>query len=64
MYLVNTTRHDISVVVSKLSQFVPNLQDDHWCALKRVMHYLKGTMSYDIHNTWHPRLLGGCFDVN
>jgi hypothetical protein len=45
MYLASTTRPDISFVVSKLSRFVSNPGDDHWCALERVLRYLKGTMS-------------------
>ena len=48
MYLASATRPDISFAVSKLSQFVSNLGDDHWRALERVLRYLKGTMSYGI----------------
>jgi hypothetical protein len=44
-------RLDISIVVSSLSRFMPNFRDDHWHALKRVIHYLRGTMSYAIHYT-------------
>jgi hypothetical protein len=51
MYLANATRPDISFVVSKLSRFVSNMGGDHWCALERVLPYLKGTMSYDIRYT-------------
>jgi hypothetical protein len=51
IYLASTTRPDISFVVSKLSWFVSNPEDTHWSALKRVLRYLKGTMSYDIHFT-------------
>ena len=41
-----------------------NPGDDHWCALERVMRYLKGTMSYDIRYTGHPKVLEGYCDVN
>ena len=64
MYLASTTRPDISFVVSKLSRFVSNPGDSHWRALKRVMHYLKGTMSYGIHYTGYPKVLESYFDAN
>ena len=41
-----------------------NPGDDHWRALKRVMHYLKGTMSYGIRYTRHPKVLEGYCDAN
>jgi hypothetical protein len=64
MYLASVTRPDISFVVCKLSQFMSNLGDGHWHALQRVMHYLKGTMSYDIHYTRHLKVLEGYCDAN
>jgi hypothetical protein len=50
--------------VSKLSQFVSNLEDDHWRALERILHYLKGTMSLGIHYTEYPIVLEGYCDAN
>ena len=50
--------------VSKLSRFVSNPGDDHWCALERVLRYLIGTMSYGIHYTGYPRVLEGYCDAN
>ena len=41
-----------------------NLGDDHWLALERLLHYLKGTMSYVIHYSEHPALLAGYSDSN
>jgi hypothetical protein len=64
MYLASATRPDISFAVSKLSRFVSSLGDDHWRALERVLHYLKGTMSYGIHCTGYPRVLNSYCDVN
>nr|AAV44166.1 putative polyprotein [Oryza sativa Japonica Group] len=64
MYLASATRPDISFAVSKLSRFVSNPEDDHWQALKRVMRYLKGTMSYGIHYTGYPKVLEGYSDSN
>jgi len=64
MYLASATRPDISFVVSKLSRFMSNLSDDHWHALERVLHYLKGTVSYGIHHSGHPAVLEGYSDSN
>ena len=64
MYLASATRPDISFAVCKLSRFVSNLRDDHWRALERVMRYLKGTMSYGIRYTGHPKVLEGYCDAN
>ena len=64
MYLASATRPDIPFAVSKLSRFVLNPGDTHWHALERVLRYLKGTMSYDIHYTWYPRVLEGYCDAN
>jgi hypothetical protein len=59
MYLTSATRPDISFVVSKLSQFTCNPGDDHWHALERVMHYLVGTMDYEIHYSGYLAVLEG-----
>jgi hypothetical protein len=41
-----------------------NLGDDHWHALKRVLCYIKGTMSYVIHYFGPPTVLEGYSDAN
>jgi hypothetical protein len=64
MYLASTTRPNISFAVSKLSRFISNPGIDHWHALKRVMRYLCGTMSYRIHYLGHPAVLEGYSDTN
>ena len=64
MYLASATRPDISYAVSKLRRFVSNPGDDHWRALERVLRYLKGTMTYGIHYTGHPKVLEGYCDAN
>ena len=64
MYLASATRPDISFAVCKLSRFVSNPGDDHWRALERVLRYLKGTMSYGICYTGHPKVLEGYCDAN
>jgi hypothetical protein len=64
MYLASAMRPNILYVVSKLSKFVSKPGDDHWRALERVLHYLKGTMSYGIHYTENSRVLEGYCDAN
>jgi hypothetical protein len=64
MYLASAMRPDISFAVSKLSRFVSNPGDDHWHALERVMHYLKGTSNYGIHYSRNPKVLEGYSDSN
>nr|AAL31047.1 putative polyprotein [Oryza sativa Japonica Group] len=64
MYLASATRSDISFAVSKLSWFTSNPGDDHWCALERVMRYLKGTMELGLHYSGYPAVLEGYSDSN
>jgi hypothetical protein len=64
MYLASAMRPNISFVVSKLSKFVLNLEGDHWHALERVMHYLKGTANYEIHYFGNSKVLEGYSDSN
>ena len=64
MYLASATRPDIYFVVSKLSRYTSNPDDDHWRALERVLRYLKGTMSFGIHYSRHPVVLEGYSDSN
>jgi hypothetical protein len=64
MYLASATRPDILFAMSKLSWFTTNLGDDHWRVLERVMHYLAGTMDYEIHYSGYPAVLEGYNDAN
>jgi hypothetical protein len=43
---------------------VSNPGDNYWHALERILRYLKGTMSYDIHYTGYPKVLEGFYDAN
>ncbi|KAK6146445.1 hypothetical protein DH2020_020314 [Rehmannia glutinosa] len=45
---LNMTRRDISFVVNKLSQFLHAPTENHWKICKRVLRYLKGTISASI----------------
>ena len=62
--LIGATKPDISFAVSKLSRFTSNLGSDHWCALERVMRYLRGTSAYGLHYTRYPAVLEGYSDSN
>jgi hypothetical protein len=64
MYLASATRPNISFAVSKLNQLTSNLEDDHWRALERVMHYLIGTMDYEIYYSGYPAVLERYSDAN
>jgi len=43
MYLAVGTHPDISLAITKLSQFLDCYNFLHWSATKRVLHYLAGT---------------------
>jgi hypothetical protein len=64
MYLVGATRPDISFVVNKLSRFTSNPGSDHWCALERVMRYLRGTSTFGLHYTGYTAVHEGYSDSN
>lgn len=42
------TRPDIAFPVNRLSHFLQSPTDLHWQAVKRILHYLAGTVSYGI----------------
>jgi hypothetical protein len=63
-YLAGVTRPDISFATNKLSRFTSNPENAHWCALERVMRYLRGTTSYGLHYTGYPDVLEGYSDTN
>ncbi|XP_071718821.1 uncharacterized mitochondrial protein AtMg00810-like [Rutidosis leptorrhynchoides] len=42
------TRPDLSYVVNQVSQFLHAPRKDHFQAIKRIVHYVKGTLSYGL----------------
>ncbi len=47
-FLANATRPDIAFTISRLSSYTANPTMQHISVLKRVLHYLSGTRSYNI----------------
>ena len=45
---LSLTRLDISFAVNRLSQYMHKPTEDHWAALKRLLHYLAGTTSHGL----------------
>lgn len=48
MYLMLTTRPDLSASVNYFSRFQSNATDLHWNGLKRILRYIKGTLNYGL----------------
>ena len=48
MYLSVSTRPDISYAVGNLTRYSSKPTKEHWTAMKRVLHYLKGTGKHGI----------------
>ncbi|XP_019171360.1 PREDICTED: uncharacterized protein LOC109166917 [Ipomoea nil] len=45
---LSITRPDISYAVNRLCQFMHSPTQEHWGLLKRVLHYIKGTLDYGL----------------
>lgn len=50
------TRPDISFAVNKVSQFMHAPTVPHWCAVKRILRYLQGSVSHGLHIKPAPSL--------
>ena len=47
-YVSTATRPDITAAVSILSQYMSDPSKDHWLGIKRVLRYLKGTLTFGL----------------
>jgi hypothetical protein len=47
-YLSNGIRPDITFAVNSVSRYLKSPRIKHWNMVKRIFHYLVGTMDYDI----------------
>lgn len=46
MYAYQTVRPNLGCAITTLESFAENPGRTHWNALKRLLHYLKGTKNY------------------
>lgn len=60
---VTLTKPEIAYSVNKLCQFLSNPLETHWCATKRALQYLCGTIThglllqpYQMDNKFSPRV--------
>src|ERR1700733_12911683 len=64
MYAAMGTRPDIAFAVSTVSQFSHNPGWEHWEAVKRIFHYLKGTKELELVYGGDKRGLVGYTDAD
>jgi hypothetical protein len=64
MYVAVTTHPDISFIVSTLSQFLDNLGEVHWEAVKCIFCYLKGTCDHMLTYRMERQELHGYTDAD
>lgn len=56
-------RLDISFAVNQVCQFMHEPQSIHWIAVKRILRYLKGTLTQGLHSTKGPFKITTNFDA-
>jgi len=49
MYLVACIRSNITYAVNYVSQFLEEPTEKHWTIVKRIMRYIKGSLTYGIY---------------
>ncbi|SCV70164.1 BQ2448_1558 [Microbotryum intermedium] len=64
MYAALGTRPDLAYAVSYLARFAKQPGPTHWTAIKHVLRYVRGTVSYGLRYTPTPGPLYGYSDSN
>ncbi|SGY14862.1 BQ5605_C013g07134 [Microbotryum silenes-dioicae] len=64
MYAALGTRPDLAYAVSYLARFAKEPGPTHWTAIKHVLRYIRGTVSYGLRYTPTPGPLYGYSDSN
>ena len=48
LYISMRTRPDLTYAVNQVARFCSNPTEQHWCAVKRILRYLNGTIDFGI----------------
>ncbi|XP_073831868.1 uncharacterized protein [Musca autumnalis] len=64
MYLMLCSRPDICFAVGYLARYQENPSELHWQHLKRIVRYLKGTISYKLHFKPNDETILGFVDAD
>lgn len=57
------TRPDISIVVTKICQFVQNSTEYHWAVVKRILWYFKHIVNHGLLNTAQMHFIFKCIPM-
>ena len=57
MFLMNYTRSEIALVISRLSHDTHNPSKEHWHTLFRLLKYLRATIGWCLHFNKFPAVL-------
>ena len=57
MFLSNISGLDVGYVMTRLSRYTGNLNQEPWIAFDRVRRFLKGTTSFSLRYTGFPSVV-------
>ena len=61
---VTLTRPDIAFAINQVCKFMQDLRSTHWIAVKRILHFLKGTITHGLHFCEGPLQFTAYSDAN